>query len=302
MFKKILVPLDGSELSEWALEPALALGMRCGGEVLLLRVLVAETMLAPALGELDGWPDQTFKRYCKEARDYLETIQQVRARPDFMLRARVIEGDAAAVIVETAEAEKVDLIAMSTHGYSGITRWMVGSVTEEVLRSAPCPVLVMRSPGPLRHILITLDGSELSQQALRPGLEIAASLGGEVTLLRAVPDVRIEVSEVERFERIERGLGRGLREGAYDYAQTYLKSLAAANRSRGLYIRTAMQIGPAVEGILKYVETNQIDLIVMSTRGRTGLRRQVLGSTTEKVLHGADCSMLIVPPTAHHLN
>ena len=71
-------------------------------------------------------------------------------------------GDVAGNIIDLAAEEKADLIVMTTHGYSGITRWMLGSITERVLRDAPCPVLVIRCAGQLKNVLITLDGSSIS--------------------------------------------------------------------------------------------------------------------------------------------
>jgi nucleotide-binding universal stress UspA family protein len=206
----------------------------------------------------------------------------------------------AEVIMDTAAAEKADLIVMSSHGYSGITRWVLGSVAERVLGGAPCPVLVIRSPKPLQHVLIPLDGSSLSEQALAPGLAVAASLGAEVTLLRAVP--RAEAGEIREFDKIERGLGQRLVEEIREDAEGYLRCLAAARPHPGIEIKTVVTFEPAADSLLEYVEGHAIDLIAMSTHGRTGLARWRYGSVTEKVLHGSHHSMLIVRPANHELS
>jgi len=204
----------------------------------------------------------------------------------------VREGSVAEIIVDSAAAGKVDLIVMSSHGYSGLTRWVLGSVAEKVLRGAPCPVLVIRSPRPVRRILIPLDGSALSEQALTPGLSLAAGLGAEVTLLRAIP--RVDVKEIEQLDQAERGLGRRLEEELREDAGQYLRNLAAARPEMG--IKTAVVNEPAADSILDYAEKHATDVIAMSTHGRTGLGRWVYGSVTEKVLRGAHHSMLVVRP------
>ena len=138
MFKKILVPLDGSQLSQRALEPALALSQQIGAELLLVRVPTADT-LSFAVSEAKQ------RELTRDALVYLETIRKSHEQPQFNIRTQVLDGDVASAIVDTARNEQVDLIVMSTHGYSGLTRWVLGSVTEKVLRSAPCPVMAVRA-------------------------------------------------------------------------------------------------------------------------------------------------------------
>jgi nucleotide-binding universal stress UspA family protein len=245
------------------------------------------------------WPNQSLERSHKDALGYLEQVRQTQAPPGLPLRSRVLEGDVAEAIVDTAAAEAVNLIVMSSHGYSGVTRWMLGSVAEKVLNSAACPVLVIRAPRPLRRILISLDGSPLSEQALRPGLEVAASLGAEVTLLRAVPV--LPEDELEQLEQIERGLGERLKDELREEAEAYLKHLAEAHRSAGVDAQTVVTVGAPAPGILSYAEAHDVDLIVMATHGRTGLRRWRYGSVTEKVLRGGQHSMLVIRPAAQAL-
>lgn len=304
MFKEILIPLDGSELAERALESAFALARQAEGEVLLVRVLALERVLVPDLHMPGGygalWPNQSLERAEAEAKEYLKSVQTKKAPQDLPVHTEVFEGGVAEVIMDTAAAEKADLIVMSSHGYSGITRWVLGSVAERVLGGAPCPVLVIRSPRPLQHVLIPLDGSPLSEQALAPGLAVAASLGAEVTLLRAIPHV--EAREIWEFDKIERGLGQRLVEEIREDAEDYLRRLAAARPHPDMEIKTVVTFEPAADSLLQYVEGHAIDLIAMSTHGRTGLARWRYGSVTEKVLHGSHHSMLIVRPAKHELS
>ncbi len=228
-------------------------------------------------------------------------MQESWARPGLRLRPEVKDGEPAWVIVDMALEERVDLIVMSSHGYTGLSRWMYGSVAEKVLRAGPCPVLVVRSAGRrLDKVLIPLDGSQFSERALGPGLEVAGGLGSEVTLLQAAPEP--DAAEIARLDEIEPGFGWQLQDEIREDAEAYLRRLAQTHPLAGLRIRTVAPAGPAAETILKYSETNGMGMIAMATHGRTGLRRWVYGSVAEKVLRGGCCSMLIVRPPLHELN
>jgi nucleotide-binding universal stress UspA family protein len=164
MFKKILVPLGGSHLSQRSLEPALVLSRQTGAELLLVSVPTADT-LSFAVSEARQ------RALAQDASFYLETIRKSNEQPQFSIRTQV---------------PGVDLIIMSTHGYSDLTRWVPGSVTEKVLRSAPCPVLAIRAARQPQRILITLDGSPLAERASESGLSLAQSLQAGVTMLHCV--------------------------------------------------------------------------------------------------------------------
>jgi len=297
MFKKVLVPLDGSELSERALEPALTIARATNAKLLLLSVSSYHQIVAPAAtgygmvatdGILDLGQD--------DARNYLEALRRQTRCRDCRIQTIVEEGDVAGRIVDVAAAEQVDLIVMTTHGYSGFTRWMLGSITERVLRGAPCPVLVVREAIPLCKALINLDGSALAEKALEPGLELARLLGCQATLLRA--DQGEDLSSVEQGVLQMAGAGscQELVDQGEDRLSYYLECLAQQHRSPDLTIETVVVQAKPAEAILAYAEAEGIDLIVMASHGRTGVRRWVFGSVTEKVLRQAGCAMLIVRP------
>jgi nucleotide-binding universal stress UspA family protein len=303
VFKKILVPLDGSELAERALEPAFTLAQQDTGKVVLLSVPILKQMVVRERGGYGVLlPHQSLEFSWNTLSNYLQSVQQAWTHPNLTTQTRVVDGDEASVIVDTAARENVDLIVMSTHGRSGLSRWVMGSVTEKVLRSATCPVLVIRSQRPLSRILITLDGSEFAERAVAPGLEVARRLGSQVTLLRMEQPVSVAPEEIKQLEQVEYGLGTRLTEDLREEAKLYLGKIAQHyQRETGVMIKTVATIGPAATGILEYSEGHNIDLIVMATHGRTGLRRWVYGSVTEKVLRGAQCAMLIVRPAADEL-
>ncbi|MGD8856435.1 MAG: universal stress protein [Chloroflexota bacterium] len=297
MFNRVLVPLDGSGLAERALGPALAVVHATDAELLLLSVPSYQQIIAPAAAGYGMVPtDQIIDLGRDEAQQYLAALWREARCKDCRIRTLVIEGDVAGCIVDTAAAEGVDLIVMTTHGYSGFTRWMLGSITERVLRGAPCPVLVVREDIPLCKALISLDGSALAEQALAPGLALARILGCRVTLLR--------VDTGEELSAVEQGMlqmaGAGSCQDLVDQGETrlhyYLECLARKHRTPDLTIETAVVQAKPAEAILSYAEAEGIDLIIMASHGRSGVRRWVYGSVTEKVLRHANRAMLIVRP------
>jgi nucleotide-binding universal stress UspA family protein len=301
MFKTILVPLDGSILAEQALAPAAELARRTDANVILVRAPNMEPAYATA-GSAYGliYPEQSVGQASAEARDYLKSIQTSRAARGGSVRTVVAEGDPAGAIVDVASQAKADIIVMSSHGHTGLTRWLLGSVAEKVLRAAGCPVLVVRSQRAIQRVLITLDGSELSGQALAPAFETAAALGASVTLLRVVRELHTE--ELRGLDQFKTGLGQRLVQEIRDDAEYYLRNVIEAFDGLGPQINHEVRSGPAANAILEYAENHAIDLIAMATHGRTGLRRWVYGSVTEKVLRAADYSMLVVRPRADALN
>jgi nucleotide-binding universal stress UspA family protein len=305
MFKKILVPLDGSELAERALEPALTLAcQQQESEVILLSVPVYRDIVVPTVTGFDMLlPDQSLEKFRHDVDGYLGQTKVAWKRPGTHLQTIVADGDVASVIVDTAEAQAVDLIVMTTHGYSGFSRWLLGSITERVLRSAPCPVLAVRQKRPLTNILITLDGSYLSETALKPGMEVARLLGGNVTLLQVDQDANLGALELSMLEIAEAGLSRHVQQTAGDdHLINYLNRTAEKYRQKGISVEAVVMEGSPARNILEFAEAEEIDLIVMSTHGRTGLQRWVYGSVTEKVLRGTEAAVLVIRPQAEHLN
>jgi nucleotide-binding universal stress UspA family protein len=299
MFERILVPLDGSGLAERALQPALRLATAPHHELFLLRVPEAKTMFEPERSGLFDygllWPQQALERSAQEAREYLQGVCRQFADRPLRLRILLSEGDPASVIVDTTTPEGIDLIVMSSHGYSGIARWVMGSVADRVVRAARCPVLIVRSEQPIRNVLITLDGSELSERALEPGIELAARLDCPVTLFRSVTDPAMDEGMARQLELLEPGLGERLRQHPYRAVESYLDRLAQAHRRAGSGPKTVVASGSPASRILDHAASYGVDLIVMATHGRSGVNRWVHGSVTEKVLRASGCSMLIVP-------
>lgn len=280
MIRKILVPLDGSKLAEQAIEPAIEITQAWHGEIILMRVPIyidSRIQSTPAYDFLVT--NEDVQPSYDNTVEYLQTIREQKSRPNINIRTIIGEGDRAGAIVDKALIENVDLIVMSTHGRTGISRFVFGSVTAKVLRQAHCPVLVIRQPGEISHILITLDGSPLAEEAIAPGLTLARSFNSRVTLLR-VQQAGGDPDQIDVMEG----------------AEQYLQDIVAINRSFPNQIEWVIKTGPVAESILDYAENNKVDLIAMTTHGRTGLRRWVYGSVTEKVLYAVSRAMLIIRP------
>jgi nucleotide-binding universal stress UspA family protein len=307
VFNRILVPLDGSELAETALQSARLIARKQAAELILITVSTYGQLLAPSpAGYSMMIPAQTPNLLDSDAENYLDTIYHKVYEPGLEIKTKAVSGDIAGNIVDLAAAEGVDLIIMTTHGYSGFTRWMMGSVTERVLRSAQCPVLVIRCADLPKQAVIPLDGSELSELALAPGLTLARLLGAQSTLLRINQEKKLSNLELSLLDAAEAGLGRHidqqLDQEEEDNAANYLKNIARRYSSPEVEIRTVVLGGSPAESILAYVEAGAVDLLIMATHGHSGLRRWVYGSVTEKCLNNSACAMLIVRPSSASLN
>ncbi len=305
MFAKTLVPLDGSQLAERALKPALALARAAEGDIYLLEVSQPQEMLVSQYtgGYAFLWPDQSLERATATARAYLDTVLDTFADTAVGLHPLLEEGDPAATILDIAHDEAVDLIVMSSHGYTGFSRWVLGSTAEKVMRHAACPVLLIRDPQPIQNILVTLDGSPLAEKILEPTLALAQALGANITLLRVRQEHEpLNYRQVADVERVEPGMGLAMLESYYQQDERYLTEITRRYELRGVPIKCMTLDGDPAEQIVHLCERADVDMIAMSTHGRTGLRRWVYGSVMEKVLHGLPKSMLIVRPVDAQLN
>jgi len=144
MYKKILVPLDGSELAECVLPHVKDIAAGCGGgQVVLLRVV--EPLPAETPPAVDFEAVQRSGQ--KAAEEYLAKIKAQLSKEGLNVEGKVITGRAADAIADFAQREKVDLVVIATHGRTGISRWVFGSVADRLIRSSPAPVLVIRPRG-----------------------------------------------------------------------------------------------------------------------------------------------------------
>ncbi len=149
-FKRILVPLDGSPLSQRALPVATTMAQKFGSEIVLLRVLDIPMPAPPtSYPEVSiGWERQARACAHRKAQSCLDALQQEVYEQGIEVRARMCDQSPAEDILQVTGSEKVDLIVMSAHGQGGLASWAVGDVADKVARHSPCPVLLVRYAGP----------------------------------------------------------------------------------------------------------------------------------------------------------
>lgn len=195
------------------------------------------------------------------------------------------EGHAAEEILKLADQRKPDLIAMSTHGRSGLSRAVLGSVAEEVVRRADVPVLVTR-PGTAvkdwNRLLVALDGSARSEEILQDVIPLAWRPHVAVELIRAVlPPITMT------------GLGEIPGVVVRDDPMPYLRKVKADLAEDGVEAEVTALVGRAAFAILDHAEKSGASLLCMTTHGRTGFERILMGSVAEEVLRHAPCPVLV---------
>jgi nucleotide-binding universal stress UspA family protein len=283
VYEKILVPLDGSALAERVVAAAMYTAEAMGGSVTLL------TVVANKPGEEADLMMQAVQTGQYEADLYLRSLQKHLLPSVVPIETAVITGKPDKSIIEYAQEHDIDLIIMSTHGRSGITRWSFGRTAEKVLRRAPCPTIILRSdkevePGTFKRILLPLDGSILAERVLLSALEMVKRMGVSLTLIQVV-----EESTFYGFGHSEDYI-----DSEVEAAKAYLAEVRDRVHLLDVKVHTHVAIGSAADVIVDYAEAQDIDLILLSSRGNSGFDRWMFGSVAEKVMKGAPCAILVV--------
>lgn len=278
MCDRILVPVDGSDLATAALDHALEFATARDATVSLLSV--ADT----------NEPSQT--RLGTDVVDVLEregeaTVSDARERAeeyDVTVTTDVVQGIPHEAIVEYAATRDIDLVVMGTHGRDGLERYVLGSVAERVVNTAPMPVLTVPAVAdaptyPYRSVLVPTDGSDHAMAAVGMGADVAIRHDATLHLLAVLED-SILGAIGDRTERESQ-------------ANELLEDAESIARDAGLGdVVTAVESGSVPREITSYADSAGIDLVVMGTHGRTGLDQRLLGSITERVLRTASVPVL----------
>lgn len=284
MIGTVIVPLDGSELAEQALPYAEAIARKSSAPLHLMRVVPPD---APASTE-------------NEARTYLR--EQAKAYGD-RVQISIRMGHPADQIVDGSDEMIDPIIVMTTHGRSGIGRWLYGSVADRVVRGSGAPVLLIRSgtedgrADTVRTVMVSLDGSVHSEAALPYGKEIARAFDAELVLVRVAETTQLygmlgsepmAPASADTFNEIGQRL--------VQEAQDYLAAVAEPLRKEGVNVRTETLEGFAADQLLALEREMPIDLIVMATHGRSGLGRLVFGSVAERILKVGTTPVMMIKP------
>lgn len=302
--KSILVPVDFSDPSSAALDEGARLAERFGGHLTLVHVIEG-TDAELTNGKFRLHVSKGIE--ATAAKSQMEKLVRERGIDAALVeQAAVLEGPAFYQICELARKSNTDLIAIATHGFTGLKHLMLGSTAERVARYAPCPVLVARNhlrqrdaQGKLarlefRKILVPLDFSEFSVVAMNYASAFARDFGAERRFIHAVyPKYYFTGSDGDMI-----GYAKLLDdlEGA---AEKQMADFVKQRRFVGKKVSSAVHRGHPVTVILDEANDAGSDLIVIPTHGRTGFKRAWLGSVAENVVRLAKCDVLVVRSREH---
>ena len=301
----IVVPLDGSRFSETALPIAAGVAHTLRASLALVRahdvvLMMPSDSMAP-MPLVDAGVDAELRS--DQARSLARTADSMRPmiRQDVM--CEMLDGVPEVAIADFAGRVDAALIIMSSHGRSGISGTLLGSVTREVIRTARRPVLVIRpregqappAPASIEHVLIPLDGSAAAESVIAPA---TALLSGprHVTLLQLTANPGLDPMSVSLAMPV---IDTDAQDRALQESKRYLNAQARRLREQGLLVdtiaTTAMSAGSAIAEAARDCGAG---MVAMTTHGRGALGRLVMGSVAEAVLHACDVPMLIYrPPT-----
>jgi len=246
----------------------------------------------------------SLERLRQNAERYLESHAALLHDDGLDVAVEVRCGPPADVIVEAALNDQIGLIALASHGYSGVKRWALGSVADKVVHATSIPVFVVRGATPVRvpafkRIMVPLDGSVLARQALPLAVELARSARAELLLLQAVapgiedyPSTSPSHGPIPQYGEVLAGLRH--------QAASELEILADQLHSHNLTVATHVVNGHAAEVLVDEGAQRGVGLIVMATHGYSGLRRWALGSVADKVLHATTTPLILARAQSEH--
>lgn len=292
--KRVLFPTDFSEGARRAFPQAAFLAAWHDAELHILNVTGRHRYDYHETKENFPIPLDTLTEWLRRPSESISSTNWPDLEALSIVQTQIESAVPAEEIVSYAEEKHVDLVVMSTHGRRGVDRMLFGSVTEEVVRTAPCPALTVRSDADVppeqavRRILVPIDFSDASDAAVHHAKEIALTYGAEIDLLHVVEQPfypssygldAVPFPTDEIIERVETQLGNMAREKiGYEH------------------VMVEATVGHPASSILDAVETNENDLIVIATHGRTGLDRMLLGSVTERVLRQSSAPVFVIKP------
>lgn len=310
MLRKILVPVDSSEESRTIVRLAQGLAKATESELTLLSVVDTEDIRiveAGATGAGSSSTEDVIEQITTKVKTDLEAEAVELRKTGIGAVARVVAGAPAEMIVAEAEAIGVDLIAMSTRRESALARGILGSVTDRVLHSTKKPLLVLQpeditdesvGAGFVRHIVVPLDGSTLSETAVAPATGLAKATGAEI--------VFTEVVKLPVYGMDMGGVGYGSVHYAEELdtklqeetATRYLQGFVEDAETAGIKARAQVRVGNPSIQIVDEAAASEGSIVVMATHGAGGLKRWVIGSVTDKAIRSAHRPVMVIPPKA----
>src|SRR5262245_13186732 len=297
MYSKILIPLDGSRTAEKVLPYARYLARKFRIPVELLAVIDIAEIATHMAAEKARFLDAMIEEGVKYSTSYLRGVATT--FPNTEVKCEVERGKADEVIIERGTADTKMLIAMATHGRSGLNRFLLGSVAEKVLRGSSSPLLLVRAAeegkaeGETRidSVIVPLDGSELAERVIAPVVEISKALDIEVVLFRTYSIPYNTYAGDDAFMVNNDKLIAGLRDETDEYLE---KKVAEIKKLGVAKVSAVSKEGLAGDEIIAVGKKTPDNLIAMGSHGRSGVRRFVLGSVTETVVRHSNEPVLVI--------
>ncbi len=301
-YRNILVPLDGSQSAEAAIPYAKRLARSSRSRIHLVMVHEPAAVLVgmgdtPPLLELD-------QESRDQERSYLASLSGELLQEGLpMVEFRDLEGAPGPCLCEEASRLEVDLVVMATHGRGTMGRLWLGSVADYLVRHLTAPVLLVHpdrrvaSEEPEVHsVLVALDLSRESEAILEPVVTLSQVTGGYVTLVHVVEPV---IGPVGLGAPFVPAVPPGVFTEQRTLALRKLDEVADRLRARGVSVRARLvDSASAAVGLLETLQAKTYDLLAVTTHGRGGVRRLLLGSVADKVIRGAGKPVLVVRPSA----
>jgi uncharacterized protein len=264
--ERLLVATDRSLFSEGAITAAIAFSKNCSSKLFVMTVVEKNPEYETAGADL-------LQKETQEAARYLASIK-VRALETIPSCETILRrGDSASrLIVDEAVQKEIDMIAVGRQGRSGLERVLLGRVAAKIIGHAPCKVLVVSQAAGIgfKNILVATDGSEHARTAGTEAIEIAKRCGSRLIVVSVVPS-----------------------EDQKEKARADAGDIARAAQQADIHTETMSLVGKPHEVIVETAKDKGVDLIVMGAYGNTGLKRLLMGSTTEKVVELAGCAVLV---------
>ena len=309
MYSKVIVPLDGSDLAEQALPYAELVAQTLS--VPLELVQAYDVLPSSLLGSRSPRVADQLQQGARErAEAALEPTRQRLEAAGCAVNVATQRGPAADVIVAQAGTDPGALVVMCTHGRGGISCWVMGSVTDKVLHTIPNPMLIVRasvtgppSPGTsLQSVLVPLDGSPLSELAVPHAVSMAAALSARITALQVTPTADYYQRQINFVSPDMGGVPDFDPSSPEDMTQADAASVAAyledvTNRmaiDHAHGVDTAHVVDDNVAQSIIDRASAQPCLVVMTTHGRSGVGRLVLGSVTDRVIRHSSVPVLVI--------
>lgn len=294
MIKNILVPLDGSDFAEGVIPYVRAIVSRTKAQVLLFSAVPPVAVWDAASSMIKWDREEEF------AREYIDGQLATLRDAGVTARGEVRMGDPGEGILKLAAEQQADLIAMSTHGRSGITRWLFGSLARHVLEAGKVPVLMVHPhegtavSGGINKILVPLDASSVAEGVLPVVEEFAKAFGASIVLFNAIAPL----TTYPGFETVYPAVAGDVLQDLQKQADSYLAGVASAMKERGLNVTAITTIDTAAAGILEAAKQSGADLIAIGTHGRSGIGRAVLGSVADAVIRRSHLPCLAIHPAS----